>query len=201
MTRLPAIMMVDMNQESRTTSISLVRTALSITRKYFIIVLALFGNGESTSPSNIPTLDPFLEFTLYDNVRAQHALLTEKLNVKRALCVLGWSMGACQAYQWITQYPDFVDVAVPFCGAAETSVHTQVALDGLRGFLQSAEAEMGTQKYETHGHGEAEGRSDQGVRTSNGRVGLWKKFYDEKLFHSEMGFESSEDSLCRFWEA
>ena len=64
--------------------------------RYFIVVPALLGNGESTSPSNWSRagLAPFPEVTFEDNVRAQHRLLTEGLGRQRVRAVLGWSMGA-----------------------------------------------------------------------------------------------------------
>jgi homoserine acetyltransferase len=40
-------------------------------KKYFIIITGLFGNGQSSSPSNTDT-KPFPDCTFYDNVRAQH---------------------------------------------------------------------------------------------------------------------------------
>jgi len=95
-------------------------------KEYFIIIPALFGNGQSTSPSNRSDLKPFPKVSFYDNVRAQYQLVTEKLGVKHARAVLGWSMGAGQTYQWVTQYPDFMDLGVPFCGSAKTSLHNQV---------------------------------------------------------------------------
>ncbi|KAG0646962.1 Homoserine O-acetyltransferase [Hyphodiscus hymeniophilus] len=49
-------------------------------KKYFIIVTALFGNGQSTSPSN-SNIKPFPKVTFFDNVRAQHKLVTEHLGV------------------------------------------------------------------------------------------------------------------------
>ena len=101
-------------------------------QNYFIVITALFGNGQSSSPSNTPDLKPFPQVTFYDNVRAQHKLITEKLGVKHALAVLGWSMGAGQTYQWATQYPDFMDLVVPFCGSAKTSLHNQVFLEGVK---------------------------------------------------------------------
>lgn len=64
--------------------------------KYFIIIPALFGNGQSSSPSNLPTLRPFPNILFYDNVRAQYELVTKHLGVKHAFAVLGWSMGASQ---------------------------------------------------------------------------------------------------------
>lgn len=47
-------------------------------------------------------------------------------------------MGAGQTYQWITQYPDFMDLAVPFCGSARTSLHNQVFLEGVKSALLGA---------------------------------------------------------------
>ena len=47
-------------------------------------------------------------------------------------------MGAGQTYQWITQYPDMVDLSVPFCGSARTSLHNQVFLEGVKSALLAA---------------------------------------------------------------
>ena len=65
---------------------------------YYIVITALFGNGQSTSPSN-SDIKPFPKVTFYDNVRAQYKLVTEHLGIKHARAVLGWSMGAGQTYQ------------------------------------------------------------------------------------------------------
>ncbi|KAI6845783.1 hypothetical protein KC332_g4234 [Hortaea werneckii] len=82
--------------------------------RYFIIVPALFGNSQSSSPSNRPDLRPFPHVSFYDNVRAQHALVTQHLGIQHVRAVLGWSMGAAQSFQWATQYPGFMDLVVPF---------------------------------------------------------------------------------------
>ncbi|PYI01799.1 homoserine acetyltransferase, partial [Aspergillus sclerotiicarbonarius CBS 121057] len=100
--------------------------------KYYIIIPALFGNGQSTSPSNYSTPGAFPKCSFYDNVRAQHALVTQHLGITHARAVLGWSMGAGQSYQWATQYPDFMDLVVPFCGSARTSLHNKVFLEGVK---------------------------------------------------------------------
>jgi homoserine acetyltransferase len=107
-------------------------------KKYFIIVPALFGNGESSSPSNHPTAKPFPKCSFYDNVRAQHTLVTKHLGLKHVRAVLGWSMGAAQTYQWATQFPDFMDLIVPFCGSAKTSLHNQVFLEGVKSAMLAA---------------------------------------------------------------
>jgi homoserine acetyltransferase len=44
----------------------------------------------------MPDLRPFLDVLLYDNVRAQHELMTKHLSIKHARAVLGWSMSAGQ---------------------------------------------------------------------------------------------------------
>lgn len=49
-------------------------------KKYFIVIPALFGNGQSTSPSN-SNIKPFPRVTFFDNVRAQHTLVTEHLGI------------------------------------------------------------------------------------------------------------------------
>lgn len=49
-------------------------------------------------------------------------------------------MGAGQTYQWTTQYPEFMDLAVPFCGSAKTSLHNQVFLEGVKSALLASKA-------------------------------------------------------------
>ncbi|EKM54690.1 uncharacterized protein PHACADRAFT_124009 [Phanerochaete carnosa HHB-10118-sp] len=104
--------------------------------QYFIVTFALFSNGEqSSSPSNTPEPynGPYFPVVTYeDNIRAQHAVLVEKLGVKRIYCVIGFSMGGQQAYYWPVMFPDFVDKFVVICGSARTSPHNQCFLEGPR---------------------------------------------------------------------
>jgi homoserine acetyltransferase len=58
--------------------------------RYFIVIVALFGNGQSSSPSNRKDIRPWPEVTFYDNVRAQYELVTNKLKITHAKAVLGW---------------------------------------------------------------------------------------------------------------
>ncbi|KAI0100814.1 homoserine acetyltransferase family protein [Nemania sp. FL0031] len=179
-------------------------------KKYFIVIPALFGNGQSTSPSNTPEPRPFPSVTMLDNVTAQYRLVTEGLGVKHLKAVLGWSMGAAQTFQWITQYPDFVDLAVPFCGAARCSLHNKVFLEGVKSALIAA-------KGATSGgssNGEATAASDYRAWTVEeretglkalGRVyagwGFSQAFYREKVYETHLGFKSLEDFMVGFWEA
>ena len=94
--------------------------------KYFIVITALFGNGQSISPSN-SDIKVFPKVTFYDNVKAQHELLTKGLGVKHLRCVTGWSMGAGQSFQWATQYP-------VRCIRSLVLLHLLICL-GLHGYL------------------------------------------------------------------
>ena len=95
-------------------------------QQYFIIVPNMFGNGLSSSPSNTPPpfdRAVFPNITLYDNVLCQHRLVTEHLGITRVKLVVGFSMGAQQAFQWAALYPDMVQAIAPICGSARTSPH------------------------------------------------------------------------------
>src|SRR5271154_708304 len=101
--------------------------------KLFLITSELFGNGRSSSPSNTP--EPFHGprfpvMTIRDNVNAVHQLLTEQLHVSHLRAVIGFSMGAQQAFQWAVSYPDSTDRIVAPAGTAKTHGHGIVRLEG-----------------------------------------------------------------------
>ncbi|KAF2815859.1 homoserine acetyltransferase family protein [Mytilinidion resinicola] len=179
-------------------------------KKYFIIVTALFGNGQSSSPSNTPSLRPFPDVLFYDNVKAQHSLVTKHLGITHARAVLGWSMGAGQTYQWATQYPGFMDLVVPFCGSAKTSLHNQVFLEGVKSGLFAAKgtSSAGISKGELRATGSeyrgfTEEEKNNGLKAL-GRVyagwGFSQAFYREKLHEKVLGFKDLEDFMVNFWE-
>jgi homoserine O-acetyltransferase len=89
------------------------------TRRFFVVAVDALGNGVSSSPSNSPGQagDAFPAFTMADVVQTQHRLLVEELGIERVYAVVGASMGAMQAYQWITLYPDFMQKAVVIEGS------------------------------------------------------------------------------------
>jgi homoserine O-acetyltransferase len=102
-------------------------------KKLFLITSELFGNGRSSSPSNTP--EPFHGprfpvTSIRDNVDAVHRLLTEQLHVRHLRAVIGFSMGAQQAFQWAVSYPDFMDRIVATSGTAKTYGHGIVRLEG-----------------------------------------------------------------------
>jgi len=107
--------------------------------KYFIILPNLLSNGLSSSPSNTPAPfegGRFPKITLYDNVKLQQKLVREELGVERLKLVTGFSMGACQAFEWAAQFPDMVQAAAPLAGSARTGSFNKVFLLSLRRALE-----------------------------------------------------------------
>lgn len=103
--------------------------------RYFIIIPNMFGNGLSSSPSNVgPPHDRgrFPGVTVADNVRMQHRLLGDQLGIERVALVYGWSMGGQQAYHWAALYPEMVERIAVVCGSARTAPHNQVFLEGIK---------------------------------------------------------------------
>ncbi len=103
------------------------------TTRLFLVATELFGNAHSSSPSNTP--EPFHgprfpQMTIRDNVEAVHRLLVEDLKVTHLRALVGFSMGAQQAFQWAVSYPDFADRFVATSGTARTWPHGVVRLEG-----------------------------------------------------------------------
>jgi len=163
--------------------------------RHFIVLTNLFGNGLSSSPSNTqPPFDGprFPLVTLHDNVACQNRLLGELLGVERLALVLGWSMGAMQAYQWAAQYPNRVAAILPFCGSAKCSPHNFVFLDGVKAAL------------EADGHwngGDCTAPPEKGLKAFGRVYAGWaysQTFYREGLYRT-LGFQTLEDLLVD-WE-
>ena len=103
------------------------------TSKLFLIATELFGNGRSSSPSNTP--EPFHGprfpiMTIRDNVNAVHRLLEKEFNITHLKAIIGFSMGAQQAFQWAVSFPEFADKIVATSGTAKTYGHGVVRLEG-----------------------------------------------------------------------
>ncbi len=101
--------------------------------KLFLITTELFGNGSSSSPSNTP--EPFHGprfpvMTIRDNVEAVHQLLTQELGIQHLRAVIGFSMGAEQAFQWAVSYPNYMDRIVATSGTARCWPHGVVRNEG-----------------------------------------------------------------------
>jgi homoserine O-acetyltransferase len=101
--------------------------------KLFLVATELFGNGFSSSPSNTP--EPlhgprFPIMTIRDNVEAVRRLLAEDLKVTHVRAIIGFSMGAEQAFQWAVSHPGFADRIVATSGTAKAWPHGVVRLEG-----------------------------------------------------------------------
>ena len=101
--------------------------------KYFLIATEMFANGFSSSPSNAPAPQAGPDFpaiAVRDNVEAARRLITGELGIEHLAAIVGFSMGAQQAFQWAVSHPGFVSAIVPYCGTAKTYSHGVVRLEG-----------------------------------------------------------------------
>jgi homoserine O-acetyltransferase len=165
--------------------------------RYFIVIPNMFGNGLSTSPSNLPEplgTSGYPVFTHVDNVLAQRRLLQEVFGIDRLALAYGWSMGGQQALHWGALFPECVERIAAVCCSAKTSPHNIVFLEGLRATLTADPAWTGDQFI---------AKPERGLRAF-GRVyagwALSQAFYREHLYLI-LGFTSLEDFLIRDWEA
>ena len=165
--------------------------------QYFIIIPNMFGNGLSSSPSNMADqfiVYDFPVFTHVDNVTAQRRLLTDEFGIERLALAYGWSMGAQQALHWGALYPESVQRIAAICSAAKTSLHNIVFLEGLRAALTTDPGWTGS-RFIT--------KPERGLRAF-GRIyagwALSQAFYREQK-HLDLGYSSLEDFLIRDWEA
>ena len=162
----------------------------------FIIVPNMLGNGLSSSPSNTPPpydRARFPHVTMYDNVQAQHRLVTQQFDITRLVLVTGWSMGAGQTYQWAVSYPEMVERILPFCGSSKTSEHNRVFLEGVKAALTADAAWKG---------GWYESSPTRGLRALARVYAGWgfsQAFYWNQVY-KELGYSSLEDFLVGFWE-
>jgi homoserine O-acetyltransferase len=165
--------------------------------RYFIVVTGLFGNSQSSSPSNTPAPfdgPRFPAVTIADNVRAQHRLVTEAFGVERIKLVTGCSMGAIQTFHWGALFPDMVERIAPFCGAARCSRHNYVFLASLKAALQADQTFNGGDYREKPVAGlKAFGRIYAGWAFS-------QAFYREEVDVKVMGFADVDAFLANFWD-
>ena len=164
--------------------------------RYFIVIPNQFGNGLSTSPSNL--VEPFgagrrPTFTHWDNVHAQDKLLREQFGVTELALVYGWSMGGQQALHWGAIFPERVARICAVCTSARTSQHNLVFLEGIRAVLTADASWQGGRFVE---------RPVRALRAFARIYAGWalsQAFYRERMW-KDAGFASLEDFLVRGWE-
>jgi homoserine O-acetyltransferase len=164
--------------------------------KYFIVIINLFGNGLSSSPSNTPWPDVgtrYPDVTYYDAVHVQRRMLSEVWGIEKVALVYGWSMGGMQAYHWAALFPKAVERIAVVCGSARCAPHNHVFIEGAKHALMADAAYQDGVFME---------RPVRGYRAM-GRVyagwALSQTFYRDELWR-ELGASSLEDFLVTNWE-
>ena len=166
--------------------------------RWFIVIMDMFGNGLSSSPSD--TADYPALVTVYDNVQVQRRALAALFGIDRVACVYGWSMGALQAYHWAALFPEAVRRIVVNCGVARTAVHNQVFLRSLIATLEAAPQHIGNGRFSTE---------PEAAKRAFGRIyagwALSQEFYRAGLHLANaatpnLGAPDLETFLKRDWE-
>jgi len=159
-----------------------------VLRHHRIIVIALFGNGESASPSNTPGIPHTIDYR--DCVHAQHELLTKHIGIQTVDLMLGFSMGGQCTYYWLVMYPGFVHRgAVIVCSSARTSRHNYQFLEGPRAALECA-ADFPLDKRDSENP-----VSPRGLRAFGKAYSAWLTSAEwfEKEEYKTIGFETQDE--------
>ena len=166
--------------------------------RWFIVIPNHFGAAVSSSPSNTPPpfdRGRFPRATTYDNVVAQHRLLTEEFGVERIRLVSSWSMGACQSYAWAALHPEMVDAIGPISGSARTANFNKVFLAGNIRAITGDAAWKG-------GFYTADAPPVSGVRAMAALYAGWgfsEPFYRQELFRA-FGAADVDEFIELFWD-
>jgi homoserine O-acetyltransferase len=80
--------------------------------RYFIILPDDIGHGGSSKPSD-GLRARFPHYSYDDMVRAEHALVTEGLGVRRLRLIMGASMGCMHSFLWGEKWPDASRALMP----------------------------------------------------------------------------------------
>jgi homoserine acetyltransferase len=167
-----------------------INTTLNFTngvlRDYRVIVVALFGNGESSSPSNTENFPSTLDYR--DCVRAQHRMITETFKLSSIDVIIGFSMGGQCTYHWAAMYPEVVRNAVIICSSAKTSLHNYQFLEGPRAALAHS-VDYNDNALRTQG-----GTPLRGLHAFSRAYSAWltsAEWFEQRLFEKQ-GFPSLE---------
>jgi len=157
---------------------------------WFVLSPGQFGNGLSSSPSN--TAGEFPELTIGDDVAAQHRLVAEHLGIERLALVLGFSMGAQQAYEWAVRFPEMVDRLAVFAGLGRTTAANDL-------LVAASEEALRTGGPKQHAHfWAATGLSAELFRREAWRDAGFDSVVDlvTRLFEEDYGSFEPTDLLC-----
>ncbi len=163
--------------------------------EYCVVLPALFGNGESSSPSHwhAPARPgDFPRISLFDNIHAQARLIDTVFDGARIALVAGWSMGGMQALQWAAYAPQRVNAALAVCATACCYPHNALFLDGVKAALMADPAFTAA----------GDRIPEAGLRAFARVYAGWaysQRFFRDGLYRT-LGFESI-DALVAHWEA
>ena len=95
--------------------------------RYFIIVPNMLGNGLSSSPSNTPPpydRARFPRVTVYDNVTAQHRLVTERFGLDSTDGTIQHLQTICLSKHWLTPLAEIVQrvTGLPFTEVVDREI-------------------------------------------------------------------------------
>jgi homoserine O-acetyltransferase len=109
------------------------------TTQYFAIAMDALGDGVSSSPSTSNTQHgaAFPRIGIRDMVRAEYRLATEVLHLRHLRAVMGVSMGGMQTFEWMVDYPEFLDKAVPIVGTPRQTAYDLLNWDLLQRLIES----------------------------------------------------------------
>lgn len=162
-------------------------------RRWFVVIVDMFGNGLSTSPSHLADPAPAFTISHADTVRAQERLLREHFGIERLALVYGWSLGAQQAYHWGALFPERVARIAALCGTARTSEHNRLFLMSLEAALLADPAWDGARFTAV---------PERGLRAFARIYASWaasQEFYRRQEYRRQ-GYADLEDYLARAWE-
>ncbi|KKY17373.1 putative homoserine acetyltransferase family protein [Phaeomoniella chlamydospora] len=169
-----------------------INTTLNFTtgalRNHNVIVVALFGNGESSSPSNTDNFPQSLSYQ--DCVQAQYLLLTNHLKIQSLDAVIGFSMGGQTTYHWAVMYPAFMRSAIPICTSARTSLHNRQFLEGPKAALKNS-IDYADGSYRSKGI-----TPYRGLHAFGRAYSAWlfsHEWFESRIFETQLGFSSLED--------
>lgn len=161
---------------------------------HHVVVVAMLGNGESSSPSNDTQFPKDLDYR--DQINAQYELLTKHLNIKEIETVIGFSMGGQQAYYWACMYPRFMKYVIPICGSAKTSLHNYAFLEGPKAAL------INSVDYEDGAFRSKGTKPVRGLRAFGRTYCAWAMsapWFRQRLFE-KLGYDNPEDFIRGQWE-
>ncbi len=159
--------------------------------KYFIVATDMFQNGLSSSPSNTPPPfdgPNFPAISIRDNIAAGYRLLTEALGVTHLKAIIGFSMGAQQAFQWAVSHPDFMDKAIGIAGSAVEYPHGAIRLEG---FMAAIKADQ------TFADGRYSTPPTLGLKAGGTHWASWgtsQEWFRQGL-HTQLGLQSPQDMI------